>query len=78
MLLIVIVVVSIIIHFLFAAFWASEMQAIAKEKGSTKKFWAWCFWTPIYGFMLVNSLPDRKFYSGDQKEELCGDELPQI
>ena len=37
---------------------ASRMQEIAELKGSKDRFWAWCFWTPIIGYMMVIALPD--------------------
>lgn len=40
--------------------YASKMQEIAEMKGYSGRVFAWCFFLPILGALMVIALPDRK------------------
>ncbi|MEG0638723.1 MAG: hypothetical protein RR824_01710 [Clostridia bacterium] len=40
---------------------ASEFANIAEEKGyESRRYWHFCFWLSIVGYLIVIALPDRK------------------
>lgn len=60
---------SIVILTVLAMF-ASKMQAIANKKGATERVWAWCFWLPLLGALMVIALPDERVVEAlNQKNE---------
>ena len=65
----VVLVVYLFVHVLFAG----EMSSIARQKGYKKNYFWWCFLVPLYGFMIVVSLPNK---SVELKRD--NDSLPEL
>lgn len=60
---------------------ANRMQSIADRKGATERVWAWCFWIPLLGALMVIALPDErvlKALGGKTSEENSDGELPSL
>lgn len=58
-------------------FIADEYQTIAMRKGycARRYFW-WCFFLGIVGYLMVVALPDRHYFRAGEKEpakEICAD-----
>lgn len=58
MVIIELIVVVVVLILLGIA--AEKMQAIAEQKGSNERYWAWCFWLPVIGYAMVIALPNSK------------------
>lgn len=57
------VILVFIVNLLFDIFMANRMSGVADDKGYDPKeyhIWRLCFWLPVYGYMYVISLPDRR------------------
>ena len=56
-------------------FIAKEFYAIAVKKGHhEKKYFWWCFWCTLYGYLMVVALPD----CGSGRPTVEADELPDL
>ena len=62
----VVIIIAIAIDVSFA----NRMQRIAEAKGSKERYWAWCFWFPLFGALMVIALPDRANQIKSDKNEL--------
>lgn len=67
-----IIIVLIPIRLIICGIFATEMHEIARLKNAKKNYWLWCFLLPLFGFMIVSSLPDR----GDKYNQY--NDLPHI
>ncbi len=77
---IIIVIALIYLTICLAA--ASKFADIAEMKGHGRSPWfGWCFWTGIFGMLMVVALPDRSTKttsSPEVQETSISDELPDL
>ncbi len=55
-----IAIIGVIVTLAVSYFYANAMQGIAESKGYEGRVWAWCFWIPVLGGIMVASLPDER------------------
>lgn len=77
-----------VVAIVVAAIFATRMQEIAEQKGYKGRVWAWCFWIPIYGALMVNAIPDERLIealnrmknieNGEKESTQDSDELPEL
>ena len=61
---IIVLVVVLVFHF----FLSKEMSLVAEEKGYDRSKWfAWCFWTGLMGFIAVCAMPDKRLHELQSK-----------
>ncbi|MEG1470855.1 MAG: hypothetical protein RSD76_00260 [Clostridia bacterium] len=59
--LILVWVVGLAIFLVINALIAGEFANIAEEKGyESRRYWHFCFWLSIVGYLIVIALPNRK------------------
>lgn len=56
---IIIWIVALVVMIAINGLFADRMQKIVEAKGSEERYWAWCFWIPLLGALMVIALPDK-------------------